>query len=325
MKNNIYQNWQYNVNVTRREANFEVIPPLNLVEKTPKILYKFYSLSDNAVDALTNLYVYASHPFQLNDPLDCCNDIIQIDDQESMRVLWGNLYFKFCKQYPNMDSRIKASSEAFSTIIFRKWGILSLTSEWNSETMWSLYAQNTGFRVGFNVSQFPFSYKGPFPINYCDHLQPIKSSIYGVQTAALIQTNVKHSCWSHEHEWRLLVICPDGVDMQTYGYDAQSYNRPDDHSRKYHYPFKAISSITLGCDFFKEAQSEHRLHVIGINELNVMYNEECLQTKLLDFLHEAQQKYSLKVLLATANINSFNDIPLSIIKVGEYSYRLLEL
>ena len=326
MRKNDLNGWRYKANLVNGVFDFKVIP-LNPISP-PKIFYKFYSLSENAVDALTNLYIYASHPFQLNDPFDCSKDIIQINDSKSMQALWGKLYDKFCQDYQSDNAIIEVSNDAFSTIIFRKWGVFCLTPNKDNEIMWSLYAQNTGFRLGFDVSKFLFATKGPFPINYCKTLPHIKTSKYDVHTAALIQTNVKHDSWSYEDEWRLLVLSPDGFDMETFGPLANDINRPDDHDRKYRYPLSALKSITLGCDFFKEAQLEHRLFCVGDSEMDVVYHEECLQTQVLDFLNEVQTKYSpLRVCLASIDKekNIFEDIPVKIIKLSKYTYHFIEI
>ena len=49
--------------------------------------YKYYALNKTSVDALTHMYLYATHPCQLNDPLDCADDLIIFDDIESARII----------------------------------------------------------------------------------------------------------------------------------------------------------------------------------------------------------------------------------------------
>ena len=190
--------------------------------------------------------------------------------------------------------------------------------------MWSLYAQNTGFRLEFDVRRFPFAYKGPFPINYREKLPILRTSEWGVPAAALVQTNVKYASWSYENEWRLLIYNAEGLDMKAYGPQSELYNLLDDHDRKYRYPLTALKSITLGCDFFRDAQLEYRLFVVG-DEMNVMYPHECLQTQLLDFLVEVQKKYPLKVYLACkTKYGTLEDVPVVVIKLSKRTYHFVE-
>ena len=324
MKKN-YQGWLYETELIGDKMKFSVLDSDGKYQNIPKNMYKYYALSNNSVDALTHLYIYATSPYQLNDPLDCNTSLIQIDEENSMKELWQDLYEKVNKQYLDIETRQKVSNQAFSEIIFRKWGVFSMTPNKDSEIMWALYSQNSGFRLEFDISKFPFNYSGPFPIHYCNEMQTITSSKYSVPTMALIQTNIKYDQWSYEDEWRLMIHSPDGFDMQTFGPNAKDFNRPDDHDRKFKYPLSALKSITLGYHFFKDAQEEHRLFVLNGMEMQVIYPKKCLQTDVLDFLNEVQQKYPLKVCLASIKNYKLKDISVKVIKLSDYTYQFIEL
>ena len=314
----------YSSRFSNEEVEFKIIQ--SQVRMKPQFLYKYATLSENSVDALTHLYIYASHPEQLNDPLDCWKNIIEIDNLNDVKTLWGGNYQKFNNTYKDAKAQIAISNDAFRTLFYRKCGILSLTSEKDNEQMWTLYAQNSGFRLEFDVTCFPFSFKGPFPIYYRSHLPHIKTSECNIATAALVQTNIKHTCWNYENEWRLIVYNSEGFDMKAFGPYSEWVNQPDDHDRKYRYPLRALKSISLGCDFFKDAQLEHRLFVVGDSEMNVVYNAECLQTLVLDFLSEVQTKYPLKVCLVTKAPNgAYEETSVLVIKLSACTYHFVEI
>ena len=211
-------------------------------------------MSKNSVDALTNLYVYASHPEQLNDPFDCDMQLAKIEDDANARALWEGLYSQARGMFEMDDqSFFHYSTEAFTALMFRKWGILSLTDTCNNPIMWSSYANNNGFCLEWNIWQFPFVKKGPFPIHYVEKREEVSSKDYDVQTMMLIQSNVKLQDWAYEHEWRLMIQPPSGFDMMTFGKNADKFNQmPDLHNRKFKYPLCALKSITLGINFFKD-------------------------------------------------------------------------
>lgn len=323
-KNNfILDGWQYNCNFVDSHFEFEVISPTKT--DIPKNLYKFYDLSKNSIDALTNLYIYASHPNQFNDRFDCYEKVVEFDNISDVKCLWSNLYDKFCNSYTGEKTQFLESIKAFRTLFYRKCGILCLTPNKDSEQMWALYSKNVGFRLGFNINQFPFHHYGPFPIHYIEQLPKIKTSQCGIHTAALIQTNVKHKSWEYENEWRLLISNPDGFDMKSFGLNADCINRPDDHDRKFHYPLSALADVTLGIDFFTDAQLESRLYAHN-SEMTVIYPKICLQTMLLDFLSEIQKKYFLKVHIILMKEDSYGieEIPVLVIKLNKYAYHFIE-
>lgn len=246
-----------------------------------KSFFKYYALNSYNVDALTNTYVYASHPCQLNDPLDCAEEIVDFDDAESVGLLWGPSYIHLREKYGNDDNAIlKLSNDAFRTIFYMKCGVLSLSDNCDDISMWSHYTGHTGFCVELDVFNFPFKTYGPFHINYEKELPIASVRELGVPVAALIQTNIKTVCWKHEDEYRLLISNPDGLDMEPFGFYADMYKEmyPDYHDRKYKYPLKCIKSVCLGINFFD------KIIQYAINkEVGYVVND-MLKNKVLSFL-----------------------------------------
>lgn len=286
----------------------------------PPTLFKYYALSDNSVDALTNFYVYATHPNQLNDPFDCDVDLIQMDSTDEIRILLGNpsIYAQFLDMCGGDESTLKGiAPKLFKVVFYRKCGILSLCKSCNSKQMWSLYANNNGFCVEFDHTSFPFKHSGPFLMDYRETLETKSTSLLGgVPVAALYQTNVKTSEWAYEQEWRILISNPEGLDMKSYGESIYNFNFGDEHDRKFRYPLCAIKNIYLGINFLGEDSC-----VISHNtEWEVMYQEECHQSKILDFLASTHIPTKLAV---KAGLNVLNFISVVVVKLNQQKYRLI--
>ncbi|WP_026715296.1 hypothetical protein [Flavobacterium daejeonense] len=62
------EEYKYNDFTYKKNENSKVEIQHN-IEK-PKYIFKFYALNEFSIDAFTNSYFYASHPYDLNDYLD---------------------------------------------------------------------------------------------------------------------------------------------------------------------------------------------------------------------------------------------------------------
>ena len=243
--------------------------------------YKYYALNKNSVDALTHLYLYATHPCQLNDPLDCADDLIEFDDVESARTVLGDLYTEVAEMYNNdKDAILKFTKVGFRTYYYMKMGIFCLSSNCSDISMWSSYTEHKGFCVEFDVKSFPYDFWGPFEINYQKEIKPISVKRASLPLAALVQTNIKLDCWQHEHEYRLLIQCPEDDYMEPYGYKSELFKSriPDLRDRKLKYPLRCVKSVCLGMKFFN-----------GIHAVMTDYEHEYIaanenQNQILSFL-----------------------------------------
>ena len=315
----IYQGWKYLHEPIAGKLNIEP----NIEIERPKTFFKYYAVSKNSVDALTNMYVYASHPAQLNDPFDCDNSLAKIEDKVNARVLWEDLYDSVKEMYPNDNDFYKFSTETFTTAVFRKQGIICLAPTNTELIMWSNYAQNNGFCLEWDVSKFTFDHYGPFPIHYVREVEEASSLKYDVLTLALIQTNVKQECWKYEKEWRLIVKNPVGFDFESFGKYANEFNeRPGLHNRKLYYPIEALKSITLGIHFFKEI--EERQEIVSSNplEIHVCYSKTCLQTRVLDFLSKITKYIGIQYMVKEGLSSKI--IPIEIVRINGLTFRIIE-
>ena len=277
-------------------------------ENGPKTFFKYYPLSENSVSALTELYIYATHPFLFNDPFDCNKEIVCIKNDSDMQSLWGELYNDFKSLCNNSkDLMMNYSKEALRTILYKRLGIVSLTEDCKNKIMWYL---------------FGFKHKGPFPINYTDDIIPFDISKYGGNISMLIQTNIKNTCWKYEKEWRLLVYGPDDRYMKTFGPRAEQFNMPDDHDRKFHYSIYALKSVRLGLNFFYQ----NELYIISPNEYEIIYDDiNTLDYKVINFLSNPQMSHINVYILQKdgININEIKEKPVKIVKVSNHTFRII--
>ncbi len=228
-----------------------IIPPKDVTQ--PSTFYKYYALKDYNVEALTNLYLYATHPNQLNDPLDCAAELIMFDDINIMRKFLEPIYPSVYSLYNGDEEAISDfARNAYKTYLYMKIGVLSLSTNCLDIPMWSAYTNHEGFCIELDLSNLPHKTIGPYPVNYVDHLTSISLKEESIQLATIIQTNIKDSCWKHEKEWRLLLECPADFYMEPFGYFSAELKRsfPDYHNRKFKYPLKCLRSVCLGKDFF---------------------------------------------------------------------------
>lgn len=314
-----YQKWKYGY--SKSTAKFLLEHDKGVL---PKYLFKYYSLNKYSVDALVNMYVYASHPAQLNDPFDCDENLARIEDQQSARALWNEFYEQARSTYKDEQTFLDYSTRVFSTLMYRKWGVLSLASSIENEILWARYAKNNGLCVEFDYSKFPFHFSGPFPIHYVKSVTHASSIQYDLQELVLIQSNVKQLCWQNEDEYRLLVHSPEGFDLKAYGKDADLINTiPGTHNRCFYYPINAVKSITLGINFFKNETDNGRAYSLSNNELHVFYHEECMQTQVLDYLEKIKQYTIIRMRIKMDLIPLI--IPIDIVKINPLTYRIIEI
>lgn len=241
----VFFDWKYCYD----KGVYNIIPDRE-IEK-PKTFYKYYGLTNNSIDAITNTYIYATHPYQLNDIIDCSELFFEFDDIQYIRAtLNAHPYFAGQTDEELLTPKNKKYAQhAFTADLYKYLGILSLTNDPHNDLMWAYYTNNCGICVEYDVSQFEFKHHGPFPINYQQKIYSIPTStIKDPHLAILMQSNVKKSIWAHEEEWRLLVEADKHDNLRIFG--IPEYKQLEGHDRKFQYPISAIKSIILGMSFF---------------------------------------------------------------------------
>ncbi len=236
----------------------------------PESIYKFYSISKFSVDALLKGYLYASHPYELNDSLDSSVFLIG-----SRRRLDFAYYQKFLGEVYKTEEELLEFYENDNVegyyshnYIFLFWeymssifGIISLTGVDKNELMWPHYTQEKGFQLKFDTEKLESSIRknigtdgcyGLFPINYTDKLNPIDFSDFKNPTIPFFYgTNVKSKKWGYENEWRFIISKQQmGIPCSKSGLDPRPDINGIKESRHAVYDKELVEEITLGHDFF---------------------------------------------------------------------------
>ena len=246
--------WIYQADDSEKYFPFKVIAPEEEKREIPATLYKYYSLSQRSVEAIEGQFLYAPHPYQLNDLYDCHESLIQFDNIQVIT----NIFEKIIPR-EEIEKGFKAKDKDFlrtiqlnfNLLVYSKWGILSFTEDHLSIPMWSYYALNKGFVVEFNYKEFDFSTHGPFQVNYQESIEPV-SVEKGLPLCVLYQSNIKTKQWEHEKEWRLL---PEKFSfMEMPGFPIQDGIKFADRIFKYN--ISTIKRIILGNRFFDNNDKE---------------------------------------------------------------------
>lgn len=274
---------------SKKEPVFSVVNP----EKTviPKSLYKYYRVNNcsykNSVDAFTKHYLFASHPENLNDKYDCSSDLIdysQLTIQDfitSLGKLINMSEEKVRQLYSSSKNLLEITlADLTHTVMFMKFGVISLTEVSDSILMWAYYSENSGFVLKFKTDLLPKnSFFGPFPINYMENYEKIDCTQYENPLCVLYQSNVKNIMWKPENEWRYLVYNSDGSYHPKFSPD-------NSHTRKCDYNPKAVEEVILGYDFFSinEIDFNNRTPEYDIINLPDKSTPQNWKIKFLDYL-----------------------------------------
>jgi hypothetical protein len=259
-------NWIYRVD----NNCFEIIPDEKSKKPEPTALFKYYNLNNNSVDAIINNYIYASHPKQLNDPIDSYCRLIQINDINSIiYILKGIKKPEYIKKEWHKDRKafIQKVQFNYSYRAFMDLGIFSLTSDPTNILMWSYYGKNSGFVVQYDIEELKKIFSpseiilGPFQINYQNKILPIPFDLNNITLIFLYLTNIKSEKWQHEKEWRMIFR---REKMYTPGIDIPDPNGLIKNDRKFKVTNKAVKKIILGKNFFDQKEFQKNTSPISI-------------------------------------------------------------
>ncbi|MDX1718820.1 MAG: DUF2971 domain-containing protein [Salegentibacter mishustinae] len=252
-----YGDWNYKL----ENGNHEVDSPL---EKTDSV-FKYYRNTYYSQDAIKNQYLFCSHPYHLNDSMDCSELLWDFSN------LSKGLYDKFYKQYEFEDhfevdfekeqkNGFQQIKFLFFNLITNNLGIISLTTEPLHTLMWAHYSTEKGFMVELDrkklfdnlkennneINNYAF-----FPIQYVERLESIDffSEDFGSPDVPfLYSAGIKVNDWCYENEWRFITYSKNYGIPNSILSPLPSVEGSND--RKVYYPKEAIKSITLGKQFF---------------------------------------------------------------------------
>ncbi len=256
----IFNDWEY----VNDKVGGRIIPDRKIA--FPSQFSKYYGLSKNSVDALTKGYVYFSHPLVLNDPFDSCRQLIDLSlfsERQFVKLIFNNLkltnpdssftYDEIKNQIAvmyrnNKSGLLNTALTFFWNIVFKDWGILSLSDIDSDLRMWSYYTNHRGFILNFKSDLFDTTeILGPFPINYSDNYDSVTPRSLAIERENLLYvTNIKSNHWKHENEWRFL-LNRDNMSIPEYKDKILV-----DNKRRVAYKSDKLNSIVLGYKFFQE-------------------------------------------------------------------------
>lgn len=293
-----FNNWKY-----LNDQGGKIIPETEI--PLPDYFVKYYALSKYSVDALRNGYLYFSHPLSLNDPFDSCRQMISLDKfsrRQFVKLFCNNnqkglpnshftseeLEKIINDEYENnKEYLVDRSLTQFWNLIFKDWGILSLSDAELDNQMWAYYCNHSGFLIKYHTNIFDSNnVMGPFPINYTHAYKTIHPRSIKIEIENLLYaTNVKAITWKHEKEWRYLVNSPN---MSIPGYSSAIL---DPNKRKINYDISRIDSIFLGYKFFlnniapKQIGNGKRLFIFDptTDEMNKQGYDDFLKLEILNF------------------------------------------
>ncbi|MCH7400341.1 DUF2971 domain-containing protein [Belliella kenyensis] len=295
------------------------LPRIEHSKQTPQYLFKYYGFGKNNIEAFANSYLYASHPFELNDILDSSRFLfftsktIQFEDYEKF-YFQEKKVFKTEKEFIQFykDDIKNDCSEYLShlyNVTSNYYGVISLSGKEDNVLMWPHYTQEKGFQVKFktddilkSISNLLGSYDriiGLFPMNYTAKIQPIDVFKFRRFDIPLIySTNVKLDSWEYEKEWRILISKPKmGIPFEKLGFSDIKNHDFEPKKRYTKYSIDAIDSICLGFNFFSGSDFINKL--IGEKEIEVQPRKEIDQCDLyIQFLDFIIDTFSGKVYIS---------------------------
>ncbi|WP_298555701.1 DUF2971 domain-containing protein [uncultured Algibacter sp.] len=236
----------------------------------PKKLFKYYSISEYSIDSFINSYLYASHPIELNDVLDC-SPFLWYTEHPLDYKLYESLYQDSLSQkdlkelYDNDIKRDRCNTYigTYWEILSNMYGIISMTGKESHPLMWPHYTKEKGFKIKFDLEKLQNSLKkgaeldgslmGLFPMNYSNELKPIDISPYlQMLVPFFYSATIKDIEWQYEDEWRFIYSKPQmGVPNRKMGLTNNRVDYPGiPGNRKAKYDSNLVEEIMFGFDFF---------------------------------------------------------------------------
>lgn len=247
------------------------------------VLYKYYSDASHNIEALLSHYLYASHPIQFNDIMDCsmfmidCRNLIK-DNYNQFYEEYGNTLFRKIGYEKDKENNFNSFRFHIYMWYYSQFGIVSLTVSPLNTLMWAHYTHETGFVIQFNhklMSSISTDNKDivntnlrMIPVQYCDNLEPIDffSGEFKSPTVPMtcISTN-KERKWCYENEWRI-VVQKSNMGYTTGLSDPREIYMEGLQDRYLYYSPAAIEAICLGAYFFGSSHCELEGHNLKVKK-----------------------------------------------------------
>lgn len=217
---------------------------LRRIKGIPKSVFKFFSITEHNLNALTDRYIYLPHFSKFNDPFDCNFRLID---------------FKKQNKKSNQKKRERILFENFENI-----GISCFSRKNDSILMWSHYAENhKGFCIEFHTN-INTTGINPLDINYIKDFQNV--NYYKNKKDALYHMLYSKSLeWEYEEELRLIKT-----------------NIEKDEDRRLYYSDEDIKAIYFGVNTDIKV-IERVIEIINTKFSPLLINEEKVLSRIRFF------------------------------------------
>lgn len=261
----IFNNFKYTHNPPKFEVSFD--------KETPEFLFKYYSNSKYSFDSVINNYLYASHPFELNDGFDSSYFLLHTSNKikfsEYEKLLQNHFESKEeLEKYYLLDLKRlhRGFIQSYWKNITAHFGIISLTSSENNLLMWPHYTNENGFQIKLKFEnlykgiedEYTNNFKSILPINYSEKLTSFDISKYTSHFLSFLYvTNIKTKDWKYEDEWRIIIGKDNmGIPLNKERLSIPSNTKFNHENRYIKYDSSIIEEITLGYKFFNQESFE---------------------------------------------------------------------
>lgn len=234
------------------------------MEDRPNILYKYrcwnnpFDINQYQRRILTHNEIYFASPNQFNDPFDCAIPFRYIESELTKENLFIKLYKTLKNICPNMNEaeliefchkRIdsgafedgeywKDNQAEFIKSVNDKFGIYSLSKEYDNLLMWSHYADShQGFCIGLDTKILYNNVPLLAQVIYDPNNKYPEIGLFDESIESFIRLFItKSKCWSYENEYRFIYL-----DHSKYSLKIEN---------------ECIKQIFLGCKMQPEVQEE---------------------------------------------------------------------
>ncbi len=317
-----FNNFTYKTSINGSEYSIEHN------KNEPERICKFYSFEYYHVEALIDSYLYASHPYELNDIFDGSNYLLGKTKNLSVeKYKW--LYEEKYEENMNKDKNGQYYNYTFWNVISYKFGLISFTTEKNKNNalMWPHYTKETGFQIEFktellkkgikDANPHDFECVGFFPVNYTKELRPIDPSEFKPYIPFIYITNIKQEVWSYENEWRFVVSRSKmGIPNSKKGLKPTE-DLIEKNARKIYYNADNIEAIVLGANFFSKSEGFNVIvekhNNISVESYKISLNEDILNKKnktqtTKDFLRHIAKNLNDRLYMTAINTDKFGNL-----------------
>lgn len=285
-----YKNWLYALD------NFNCHKVKHPLEH-PKTVFKYYSNSKLNREAIINNYLFCSHPYHLNDPIDFSSMLWNFSGMTEGRY---NSFFeshdlqKKVSYSTDRKNNFKEIKTKFWEIRTDRSGIISLSKNDLNTLMWAHYSSENGFCIELDINKLITEIKYYnskiknyvfMPIQYVDRIEMIdfcSKEFPSPDIPVLYALNIKKDDWEYEEEWRL--VCYSESFGIPYKLISPLEDKIGKTERKIYYGKDVVKSIVLGQHFFN---GKNIAEIKGENTFRIEDTDENpTNNKFINFLYE---------------------------------------